>query len=240
MSARPAAAPNALPDPVTNASTKNGQTRSAPVERDAQERREDDDVHDDHEGVDAPPGEAIRDMPGGKGEQEEWKELREPDEPEIEGILADRVDLPADGHGRHRHGEAGRDQRDPEQREVAVPQRGSALAVHSGSLGRHRPRPRGERSQNARTPACGAGGSPHDGSGLGCGGRCPSPRGGQSPSGSGSVTPSKPAMPKSNARAGEVPSIGAEQCPVRPDEATPPRARRSASRRPRRTRPRAS
>ncbi len=59
-------------------------------------------------------------MPDGQGQQRQGDEHREADEPEIERVAADRVDLPADGDERHLDGDSRRDRGDEEEDEVAV------------------------------------------------------------------------------------------------------------------------
>ncbi len=95
-------------------------------ERDREEPERHADVDHDHEEVEKPARDSVRELTGGQSEQRERKELREPDEPQVEWILPDGVHLPADGDRRHVHGEARCDQRNPEEREVAVAERGGA------------------------------------------------------------------------------------------------------------------
>src|SRR5207244_3432191 len=64
----------------------------------------------------------------------ERQELHQADESEVERIAADRVDLPADRHGEHLRGEAVRQQRRPEKREVADLQRGREPVPHAGQV----------------------------------------------------------------------------------------------------------
>ena len=112
--------------PAANASAKNGQTSSAPLERHQQQADEDADLHHDRERVDRAPRDAVRQLPRRQREQREREELREPDEPEVERVAANLVDLPADGDRRHLRCERRGEERDPEEREVAVAERGWA------------------------------------------------------------------------------------------------------------------
>ncbi len=125
VSARPAGAPIALAHPVSSASPKNGRTLPAPRNGHDEEGRGDERVDDDRERVEAPARESVGEVARRNREQKQRQELGEPDEPEVERILANRVHLPPDGDRRHRHREARGDERHPEEREVAVPERGS-------------------------------------------------------------------------------------------------------------------
>jgi len=52
-------------------------------------------------------------MTGGQDQQDERQELRQPDQPEVQGVRSRRVDLPADRDSLHLHcerAEAARDQ----------------------------------------------------------------------------------------------------------------------------------
>lgn len=64
--------------------------------------------------------EKIGELTGGQRQQDHRHELGEPDPAEIQRAVVELVDLPADRHRGHLRAEAHEDQRDPEQREVAV------------------------------------------------------------------------------------------------------------------------
>ena len=63
-------------------------------------------------------------------EERQRDELGQSDEAEVEGPVADRVDLPADRDHHHLRREAVREQRRPEQREAAHSQRGWEALPH--------------------------------------------------------------------------------------------------------------
>ena len=96
-------------------------TRDARQEREREERphvigtgsgdREQRDGHhhvdDDHERDDPSARETICHVARGQGEEQEWQELREPDQSEVEWVLPHRVHLPTNRDRRHLHREAG-------------------------------------------------------------------------------------------------------------------------------------
>ena len=67
--------------------------------------------------------EAVGQVPGRQREQRQRDEHREADEPEVERVAADRVDLPADRDERHLDRERRREHDAEEENEIAVPER---------------------------------------------------------------------------------------------------------------------
>ena len=110
VSARPAGAPIALPTPWHEREREErpdvlGVRRSSPPSSP--------DEHDDVRATTitasrSPARHAIRQVAGRQREQQQREELREPDQAEVERVLADRVDLPADRDERHLQREAPR------------------------------------------------------------------------------------------------------------------------------------
>ena len=118
-----------------------GEERPHPLRarcRHGKEPNEDDHVERHHHREQVPAGHAVGQLAGGQREEEQRQELGEPDEPEVQRVLAYRVDLPPDRDERHLQRERLGDERHPEEREVAVPERGSAAATHVTNLGRSR------------------------------------------------------------------------------------------------------
>ena len=70
-----------------------------------------------------PPRKAIRQVTGRQGEERQRDEHRQPDEPEVERIAVNRVDLPADRDERHLDREPRREHDAEEDNEIAVPKR---------------------------------------------------------------------------------------------------------------------
>ena len=62
-------------------------------------------------------GDSVGELPRRQREDRQRKELSEPDEPEVERPVPDRIDLPADRYDHHLPREAVGQQRRPEQRE---------------------------------------------------------------------------------------------------------------------------
>jgi hypothetical protein len=62
----------------------------------------------------------VCDMTRGQHEQHERQELRQADQAEVERIVRDRVNLPADGDGLHLHGDRRKEPRGQETREIRV------------------------------------------------------------------------------------------------------------------------
>ncbi len=88
--------------------------------RDHEEERRDADAERERGREDEPAREPVGEMPGREREQEQRQELAEADQAEVERRVIDREDLPTDGHRDHLDAEGLRDQRDPEQQEVAL------------------------------------------------------------------------------------------------------------------------
>jgi len=98
-------------------------------------------------GQDAPAVAAVGHVAGRQDQQHEGQELRQPDQPEVERIARGLVDLPADGHRLHLHGQRRQEARAQEKGEVTIAQYGAARVgrcVHAaaqrviGSIGRGR------------------------------------------------------------------------------------------------------
>ena len=78
----------------------------------------------------------VRQVPGRQDQQHERQELRQPDQPEVERVARDLVDLPADRDGLHLHGEGGEEARREEEGEVAIAQDRQArrrIAAHEAA-----------------------------------------------------------------------------------------------------------
>jgi hypothetical protein len=73
-------------------------------------------------------------LAGRDREDEKWNELGQSDQTEIERVLSNRVDLPADGDQGHLESEGLRDKGDPLQREVTVSERRSLRGLHVTKL----------------------------------------------------------------------------------------------------------
>ena len=71
----------------------------------------------------------VGEVTGREREQRQRHEHREPDEPEVERVAVDRVDLPADRDERHLDRERRRHGRDDVEREVAMPKRRAPSAI---------------------------------------------------------------------------------------------------------------
>ena len=85
---------------------------------------------------DAAPVAAVGEVTGRQDQQHERQELRQADQPQVERIARDRVDLPADGHGLHLHGQRGQEARGKEAGELAIGEQCAARigrGVHAGA-----------------------------------------------------------------------------------------------------------
>ena len=96
----------------------------------------------------------VRDVSRRQDQQHEWQELRQADQPQIERVARDFVDLPADRDRLHLHGQRGEEARRQEEREVAIAEDGeprASILAHAatprvigfigrGSIARHRTR----------------------------------------------------------------------------------------------------
>ena len=108
---------------MPNASAKNGQVSSRTRPRHEEQPERDGRVDADREREDRAPRVPVGEVPRREGEQRQRDEHREPDEPEIERVPVDLVDLPADRDERHLDRDGRRDRRRDVEREVAVPER---------------------------------------------------------------------------------------------------------------------
>ena len=96
--------------------------------RDREQEQRDSHLQPCRDGGHGPPRDAIGELAGRQREERQRQELGEPDEPEVERAVADRVDLPADRDNHHLRREAVREQRSPEKPEAAhAESRGQAL-----------------------------------------------------------------------------------------------------------------
>ena len=80
-------------------------------------------VHDrnhQRQSDDEPSRNAVRELSRRKRQQRQRDELREPDEPDVERMMVDPVDLPADRNRNHLHREHTREVRDPVRAEIAI------------------------------------------------------------------------------------------------------------------------
>ena len=66
----------------------------------------------------------VGDVSRRQDQQHERQELRKADQPEVERVARDLVDLPADGDRLHLHGQRREEARREEEREVAIAQDG--------------------------------------------------------------------------------------------------------------------
>ena len=87
-------------------------------------------------GGDGAPRQAVGELPGRQREERQRQELHEPDEPEVERVAVDRVDLPADRDGEHLRREAVREERTPRGgRSRGSAAREAGVALTPGRLG---------------------------------------------------------------------------------------------------------
>ena len=93
------------------------------VDRDDEEQSEDRRIGEAPDEDDREARQAIGELPGRQGEEQDRQELGEADQPQIEGAVVDRVHLPADRDRGHLHRDARAEHRRPEPPELAVMQR---------------------------------------------------------------------------------------------------------------------
>ncbi len=98
--------------------------------RDHEQDQGDPDLQARRDGGHAASGHPIGELAGRQREERQRQKLGEPDEPEVEGPVPDRIDLPADRDDHHLRREAVREQRRPEQREAAHTQSGGQAVPH--------------------------------------------------------------------------------------------------------------
>ena len=116
--------------PATAAIARNGHSDRRARERHDDEQQRDRDVQHERRRGHRPPRQPVCDLSRRQREQRQRQELHQPDEAEVERVVVDRVDLPADRDREHLEGEAVREERRPEEREVPDPQRGRKASLH--------------------------------------------------------------------------------------------------------------
>ena len=109
--------------PVMNASTKNGSALLAPFAVTTSSPMETRMSIDDRDCNDRAARRAVGEVPCRQREDRQRDEHREPDEPEVERVARDLVELPADRDERHLDREPGRNRRDEVEDEVAMRER---------------------------------------------------------------------------------------------------------------------
>src|SRR5207302_851749 len=80
---------------------------------------------------DRAPWQPVRDLSRRQCQDRERQELHQSNQPEVEGVPVDRIDLPADRDREHLRGQSIRKQRHPEEREVPDPQGGRQASLHA-------------------------------------------------------------------------------------------------------------
>jgi hypothetical protein len=110
--------------PVRRATTRIGQSLCVHPLADHKQDAGDEHGQSTGDGRDRPPRHPVGEMPRRQCKDRQREELREADEPEIERVVADRVDLPADRDHHHLRGEAVRQQRRPQQSKWPEAERG--------------------------------------------------------------------------------------------------------------------
>ncbi len=98
---------------------------------------------------DEPPRDAVGELPGRQREHEQRHELGQADQPEVERGAVDRIHLPADRDRRHLRAEPAREDRDPEECEVALLQREWEAPTKG-----HASHPAVSRGRGSRTASC--------------------------------------------------------------------------------------
>ena len=134
VSAWYAGQPIALATPVSAASRKYGQTTPASATVTASSATATPTINASDKRGDQPPRQPVGQVTGRQREHEQRNELREPDQAEVERVLVDREHLPADGDRDHVLGEAHREDRRPEEPEVALLERRREPPPHRSNL----------------------------------------------------------------------------------------------------------
>ena len=131
VSARSAGLPTTFATPATAAIARNGQSDLAPARVTKTSSTAIATLRVNAPAVTARRGSAIGDLPRRQREDRQRQELHQPDEPEVERMVVDRVDLPADRDREHLRRQPVREQGRPEEPEVADPQRGREALPHA-------------------------------------------------------------------------------------------------------------
>ena len=122
---------------------------------DEDERRRDHGQEHDRDRQHEPTRDPVGELAGRQGQHEQRRELEQPDQPEVERLVVDAVDLPADSDRDHLAAEVHRAHGDDEDAEVAALHRGRQSLSHAGESGHRRILPRRlVRSSPLRSNGC--------------------------------------------------------------------------------------